>query len=567
MLSIVRQLYYHRCRPITPWPRVEIGAPDAWDQSVSASNKGHEYRFCTWSPCGRFVAAQTVGTVEIRSQLTFELLTTLQPTEIIGSLTGPLTYSPDGRSIACGSGTSILIWDIQTGGVARKIRCGLKNISMVWSSDGRKIGFIDTKTRVHTCDLVSGTTISPGKISPTADPYFWAHEESFRILTTVPSGGDCVATVEVLEVGRILTKISSFTVPWSIKAQDNLKISYSPTTRRFAISADHVLHIFKDQSWIPCPSESESISFHCFSPDGRLFAVVVGERIRVWKYASCLYEQWKELQCPGQTNSFLQFSPTQLLILGSFGNTLHGWRLHDLHTTPETNPQQHARLCLSSSGKYIATAYKLETTVTITEPYSQAPPHLIDTGVEVEGLAFTGNVLLVVGLETIVAWLLTEEGLLRGVFSSGRASRRDSIWTVSTPKSVFGPATKADGHVVLISPDGTGVPPYFIYNTETGEAFHPGQVPVDPTFSGIWEYPRNPVVALNLLCAHVLASPDGSWQISKVAVRDGWVKDPDGRYRLWVPVEWRASWGLGTWYHDIATQYSIIGGKPVIIKY
>ena len=178
MLSIIRQLYYHRCRPITPWPRVEIGAPDAWDQSVSASNQGHEYRSCTWSPCGRFVAAQTVGTVEIQSQLTFELLTTLQPTEIIGSLTGPLTYSPDGRSIACGSGTSILIWDIQTGGVARKIRCGLKNISMVWSSDGRKIGFIDTKTRVHTCDLVSGTTISPGKISPTADPYFWAHEES-----------------------------------------------------------------------------------------------------------------------------------------------------------------------------------------------------------------------------------------------------------------------------------------------------------------------------------------------------------------------------------------------------
>ena len=121
MLSIVRQLYYHRCRPITPLPRVVTGPSDSWDQSVSASNKDHEYKFCIWSPCGQFVAAQTVKTVDIRSQLTFELLTTLQPTETVDQLNGPLTYSPDGRSIACGSDTSIVIWDIQTGGVAKEI--------------------------------------------------------------------------------------------------------------------------------------------------------------------------------------------------------------------------------------------------------------------------------------------------------------------------------------------------------------------------------------------------------------------------------------------------------------
>ncbi|KAF9784562.1 hypothetical protein BJ322DRAFT_985598, partial [Thelephora terrestris] len=114
--SIVRRLYYQRCRGDTCLPRVVVGAPDSWDQAVSFSNKDR-YVSCIWSPCGRFIAAQTPITVEIRDQLTAELLTTLQPPETI-HLEGPLAYSPDGRSLACASDTSILIWDLQTGGVA-----------------------------------------------------------------------------------------------------------------------------------------------------------------------------------------------------------------------------------------------------------------------------------------------------------------------------------------------------------------------------------------------------------------------------------------------------------------
>ena len=572
MLSIVRQLYYHRCRPITPLPRVVTGPSDSWDQSVSASNKDHEYKFCIWSPCGQFVAAQTVKTVDIRSQLTFELLTTLQPTETVDQLNGPLTYSPDGRSIACGSDTSIVIWDIQTGGVAKEIPCGLKNISVVWSSDGRKIGFIDSEKRWRTYDLASGTSISPGKISSICDPYLWAHERSFRVLTTMPSGGNLKATAEVHEVGCIITKIFSFDFRWSIEPQSDLKISYSPATCRFAISTGRTLHIFEDRNAIPCPSETEGISSHFFFPDGSLFAVVVREKIRLWKYNYRLYEQWMELWCPGQTNGFLQFSPTQLSILGTFGNTLHGWRLRDLPTAPKTNPQQDRHLCYSHSEKYIATAYNLETTVTITNPHSRGPPRLIDTGVVVNGLAVTGNVLLVIGLETIVAWLLTEEGLPGGVPGGRRADRSDSIWAVSIPASTLGPATKADSHVGLISPDGRGDPPYFIYHTETGKAFHPGQVPLNLTFSDPWEHRRTLFVGQHCLISYDMfnsshVSRFGGWLVSGAAVRDGWVKDPDGRYRLWVPVEWRASWDLRVWFHNIATQYSVIGGKPVIIKY
>jgi WD40 repeat protein len=101
-------------------PRVLVGTPDLWDQTISISTAFPGYQDCAWSPCGRYIAAQTGNIVEIRNQLTLELLTTLHPTEGSIFLTGPLAYSPDGRSLACSSSRAIIIWDIQTGGVLKE---------------------------------------------------------------------------------------------------------------------------------------------------------------------------------------------------------------------------------------------------------------------------------------------------------------------------------------------------------------------------------------------------------------------------------------------------------------
>ena len=42
-------------------------------------------------------------------------------------------------------------------------------------------------------------------------------------------------------------------------------------------------------------------------------------------------------------------------------------------------------------------------------------------------MGLTGNVLLVVGSEIVVAWLLTKEGIVNGVSGNRRAGRGDSI--------------------------------------------------------------------------------------------------------------------------------------------
>ena len=105
--SIIRKMYHHH--RVTCSPKVVVGIPESWTQTVVIFRKVESNKSCIWSPCGRFVAALTLRAVEIRNQLTLELITILQPRETITDLTGPLAYSPDGRSIACASNIAIII--------------------------------------------------------------------------------------------------------------------------------------------------------------------------------------------------------------------------------------------------------------------------------------------------------------------------------------------------------------------------------------------------------------------------------------------------------------------------
>ena len=83
---------------------------------------------------------------------------------------------------------------------------------------------------------------------------------------------------------------------------------------------------------------------------------------------------------------------------------------------------------LTRSGTRVAIAHKLGNIVTIFDILAQSPPEFIDTNVELEGLALAGNVLLVAGSREIVAWLLTEEGLVDGIIGDRGVGRSDSIW-------------------------------------------------------------------------------------------------------------------------------------------
>ena len=561
--SIIRKLYYHR--RINCSPKVVVGTPDSWDQAIAVSRKDHHYGHCTWSPCGRFVATQTRGSVEIRNQLTLELITILQCTETVPYLKGPLAYSPDGRSIACASYDAIIIWDIQTGGVAKEIRCGANN-SLVWSSDGGTLCTIHSESKatstVHTHAISSGTTSSLGTFESGSNPHLWTDGESFWIMTTSMEGEYRTDSIDILKVGSTLAKVQSFS-PGLLDGEIG---SFSPATRRISISSDHRLRILDIRG--PGPGnclldKTGDFFFHCFSSDGSLFAASESDTVHIWKYDSGYYVLRWELRCQGPPISPLRFSPTLSSILGNSRDILQVWRLHEPPTTSET----HRRYCveLSRSGTRVATAYWRESAITITDLLAQTPPQFIDTDMTIDGMVLTGNVLLVAGSENLVAWLLTEEGLVDGVIGDGRVGRSDSIWTISQSSQPL--VFRVEGQVGFIKSNGVVT---HIYHTETGDVLHSSQAPSYYSFFG-WYSLNGTFCGEDYLrrcdfsqCSIPLKD---RWKTSRSTLRKGWVKDSKGKRRLWVPVEWRAEWDLGDWCHNITTQFSYLGGRSVLIKF
>jgi WD40 repeat protein len=509
--------------------------------------------------------------VEIRNQLTLEQITILQPTETNPHLIGPLAYSPDGRSLACASSTAIIIWDIQTGGMVKEIKCNTRGLSMAWSSDGGTICTISSKGKVavHTYDISSGTKSFLGTRQSADDPHLWMDEESFCVMTT-ERRKHRHGTIHIFKVGSSLTKIQSFTVQSSIfppSERYEAKIrSFSPTTHRISVSDERTLRIFDIQNSGCLLDETGHFLSYCFSSDGSLFAASQENGLHVWNYASNRYTPWGNFRCQGWFDSPLRFSPTPSSILGYSGDILQVWRLYEPPTAPKNHSQQYVRLF--RSGARVATARKLGTTVTIIDLLAQTPPQFIDTDVMIEGLAVIGNVLFVADSGKLVAWLLTGEGLVDGVTGDRRADHSNSIWTISQPRWRSEPWTfLVEGQIGVIKLDENVL---HVYHIETGEVFHPTQA--HRRLSGRWYSPDEALFGRDYLCYYSLPQcnppPEASWQTSRATLREGWVKDPEGKHRLWVPVEWRTmDWDLADWCHDVTIQFSLIGGRPVLIKF
>ena len=576
--SIIRKLY-HKHRH-TLLPRVIVGTWDSWDQRIAVSAKKGHYHLYSWSPCGQFVAAQTQEVVEIWDPLTFELLSTLTTpdTHLIG---GP-TYSPDGRSLASISDTSLVIWDLQTGGVAKEVECGdTNNVSLIWSLDGETICTISQDQRaartwsVYTYNVASDVTVSPGSLRSTAKPHLWAHDTSFQAMTTGWDGQG--PTINIFGVGSVLTNIKSFQiylgarngwVGFSPKEKDYQIKSFSPATYHISISTFRgagkllILDIQNSKRLLEQDGHYDS---HCFSPDGSHFAASSQSGLHIWKHTptpSC-YTPWREFPVQDQTSfdgPTLQFSPAFSSILGCSQGTLQAWRLNGPPIVPHSNS------CLplaapSHCGTYMVTGNQNNNTITITNLLSQAPSCFIDTNMEIYMLALTGNILLVLDFEKIVAWRLTDGGTVDGVYGDGRADHGNSIWTVPLSGP---PEFSVEDRTVAIKAGGNIV---HIYHAGTGEVLEPTRAPTNTLHH--WYHPGGVLCGKHYLHYHELEwdnTPSGEgWKVSQTTFQEGWVKDPEGKHRLWVPVEWSTSWISGGWLHNITTLWLNLHGGIVII--
>ena len=490
------------------------------------------------SPCGQFVAAHCDFRVEIRDAISSELVSTLSR-NIHGSPS--LAYSPDGRSLACSSYT-LMIWDIQTGGGAKEIEYDNESTSssgsIVWSLDGMTVGMTQYST-VHLYDVASGATWSPGTLQSGNKLHLWAHNRSFRVVAIRWGGG--VFTIEVFDVGSDLVKIESFHIESPRGSLDPDIASFSPTTYRVSISDGDQTRILDIRN-SECLLEEEGLSeCHTFSSDGSLFAASLECGVHIWRYTSGCYTPWRTF--PAQSWCPPIFSPTSSSILIYTPSGIHAYPLDAPPIVAQPDGPTLLAI-LSPCGTYIATARRLGHTVTIANPLSQITSQFIDTDMEIKNVALTGSILLVFDGEQVAAWRLTEGGLVDGVFGDRRARDGDSIWVASIPTSVM----ITDRSAVFFNIG----EPIHIYHTGTGEVLDntQGHYRKELQFSPMGmhlgrHYPHY----RNSITGH--RQPIGDWPISGVYPEAGWVKDLEGKHRLWMPIEWRGDRNDMGWLCDI----------------
>ena len=557
-----------------------MGTQDSWEDSLTTyyGGGGLHRSTLTWSPCGQFVAAEHTAVTEIWDPFTSELLSTLRSTESTYHPIFTVAFSPDGRSLAGLSDNSFIIWDIQTGGVAKVWDCDLIGVSLVWSLDGRVIGAILRKSifslgyaDMQVCNVDSGATLFHGAIQSIGAPHLWAHEKTFRIMTM----GD---TIDIFEVGSFLTKIESFNRTASLQSRDRLHVSFSPTTYRIAVieapyvpSQLYVLDIRNRQ----CLFESWGIwGDHCFSSDGNIFAALSKHNLQIWNYDSGQYTAWWKFPTQGSGSS-LQFSPDSSSVATCFYDLLRVWRLDRPPVAHPDGPNHEPLTALSQCGTYVATSCDGGSTVAITNLLSQSPSQFINTGEHIKGMVFTGNVLLVVGWRVLVAWRFTEEGVVGGPPGDRRAVHNDSIWTIGKPLTIL-----IRDQTVVMNLDGNVT---HAYHTGTGEVLEPTliilrpdyrQYSLDDLIYGSHHSHRRSLYDLHHSHHRGLDVPgthsEIDWPVSWTTLRVGWVDDREGRHRLWVPPTWRLSASRthqAGWDCKITTLWLSLQRGTVIVKF
>jgi hypothetical protein len=567
---------------------VAVGTPDLWDQSLALPNVESKYGSYTWSPCGQFVAVQTEEAVEIRNPLSFELLSTLQPTEPTSQLMGKLAYSPDGHSLASLSNTSLIIWDIQTGGVAKEFPCDKTSRgSVVWSLNGGTICTIgqdwdqarlrhhrvvhDLEWTIYTYDSTSGTRLSTGQLRSDSMPHLWAHNTSLQA-ATIRQGGK-VHVIRIFEVGSALNRINSFRIDLGTRniwakffsrwGQYEI-ISFSPATYRISMvsmgSYENILILDIQDSHCLLNQKKRYFFNHSFSSDGSLFSASSGTSVHIWKYSSGHYTPWREF--PSFHCVSPCFSPTLSSILGLSEGVPQIWRLDGPPITAHIN-YGHSLLIPSPCGTYVVTGHQRNSVITITNLLSQTP-HFIKTGMKISTFTLTGNVLLVEDSKTIAAWRLTGEGAVEGIFGNQRAGQRNRIWTI--PQSPVLEFVVEDQTVTI--QDGVNDRCIQIYHAGTGEVLKPTQAPLynphhwDANAMQLGQhYPHYHRLNKHNTC------PEDSWPVSQTMFKEGWVKDPEGKHQLWIPGIWRQSQVTGGWLYNIRTLWIRLNDGDVVIKF
>ena len=394
--------------------------------------------------------------------------------------------------------------------------------------------------------------------------------------------------INIFEISSTLVKIE----PLTFQPSHSLGV-FSPTINRISVSVNGrnhgetkllILDTHNSKTLLQTTVAPFLSSGCSFSPDGSLFAVSTKGSLIIWKYTSGQYTLWRKFE---QDRLPFQFSPNSSSMFAHSGTLLYIFHLDysPAALSKEAVNTAHTQQldAFSFFGTYIATAHQNGSIITITNLQPQIPStsQVIDTGLDILAMVLTGNVLLVKGSGMVVAWLLTEEGLVDGLVDNRRANQNDSLWkrSLHSYSSFFARIIGQEDHtsdddltMFAVENEVAAIQhndyTLCVYHTQTGEILGSDREPNSKGYCLHSPHKGGQTTLYYHDSAHKHPeSFEGGWPISQAILQKGWVKDPEGKCRLWIHPDWRSSESDVDWLYNVSTLRLKNPSQSIIIKF
>jgi len=380
--------------------------------------------------------------IEVRDSSTLERLSTLKPSDAFLSPACSLSFSPDGRLLAClqqqgeqfprslwRRGGWLHVWDIQTGVIIRSIDVSCPGEITFSTNNNRRVvnhipSYPSSKRQVCTYDLLEDTQPSKAEF-PWSDDHqlgaHWTHEYSLRFTTSFKIGGRVMIEIrELQQTSHPPPVVESFSVP-----HHSGKLSFSPVSvhASFVTKTDVVILDVRDSRILLQIKAAQSpfIPPGHFSPDGHFFVCGTEEsRICVWENGSTDYEPWSNLR-PRLLFEGLAFSPTTSSILtwGQQGIQVLNPGGRSAFLSSDEAGYHHDRrnhlVAYSVDGALTATTRQKDHVIKILDNLSGSPHRFIDTGMEILDIKIVDNTICMASSCGLVWWDLETGRRARGV--------------------------------------------------------------------------------------------------------------------------------------------------------
>jgi len=242
-----------------------------------------------------------------------------------------LAFSSDGISLVSGScDKTIRLWDMQTGGVAKtffghtdsvlSVSISVDHTTIASGSDDKTIRLWDVQTRRCHCIIELQEPVGCVSFSPTDTQHFISASVG-RVQQWNINGHQIKPMYE-----------GSHTTPSSNH------VTFSPDSLWFISCQEADVVVQNTHSGaivVKLRMPSGKANCCCFSPDGSLIAVAVGDTIHIWNITSSDHYLVKTLV--GHTNhiSSLAFSSPSSLISSSYDKSVKFWQISTLSADPD----------------------------------------------------------------------------------------------------------------------------------------------------------------------------------------------------------------------------------------